>query len=203
MIISRVYHSVQELEKRRSYIVSDFYDRYGLLPGKRSAKWNALVEWALASPEEILVGVSESTETPNIVSRLENLPTIRKLDLTGSAITSADVKKLANLSKVEQLMLSGTRIDDSASQSLATLTKLRTLDVSKTSISDAALPQIAEIKSLRWINLLQTNVSAKGLEELQSVRPDLEVTWNEGNELTALMPVTVTHSMHGLGSAAG
>jgi len=196
LIVSRVYHSVQELEQQRAYVVSNFHDRYGLLPGNRSGgRWNALLEWALASPVEILVATSQPPQVAGIVSRLEMLPTIRKLNLAGCPITSKDMKRLANLSKVEQLMLCGTAIDDSVLNSLEALTHLRTLDVSQTSISDAALPQIANIKSLQWINLLQTKVSAKGLEELQRVRPDLDVTWTDADELTALMPLSVSHSL--------
>jgi hypothetical protein len=195
LTVSRVYHSVRELEQQRAYVVSNFQDRYGLLPGKRSgAQWQPLLEWALASPIEILAVSSKPPQMTEIVSRLEVLTTVRKLNLAGSAITSQDMKRLTNLSKMEQLMLSETAIDDSVSNSLAALTNLRILDLSGTSISDAALPQIASIKSLRWINLLQTNVSAQGLAELQRVRPDLDVTWGDA-ELTALMPVSISHSM--------
>jgi hypothetical protein len=175
MAIGRVYRDVAWLEREGVQVVSNFHDRYGLFPWQRKQRWQALFEWTFATPDDVVVTYSTREKVHPIVERLATLTTIRRLNLAGSEIGSADLDLLSQLPDLEHLLVGGTMIDDGAMRSANAFSNLKVLDLSETRISDASLSQIAQMESLEWVNLYKTRVSDQGLRQLRRERPKLTI----------------------------
>src|SRR5262249_55626739 len=99
------------------------------------------------------------------LSRLGRLKNLRRLDLSGSLITSAGLKHLSSLDQLQTLILWNCKsLDDSAVAALAALPKLSELDLSFTNVTDQGLPGLSQITHLKRLYLTDTRVTRSGLE---------------------------------------
>jgi hypothetical protein len=122
------------------------------------------------------------------VSKLTKLKKLRRLDLSGSAITAAGVKLLAAFPALERLSLWNVKgIDDSVVAHLEALRSLRSVDLSDTAVGDAALARLATLANLRHLYVSETNVTAEGVAAFRAKHPLCVVSW--GNRPAPRIPL--------------
>ena len=97
---------------------------------------------------------------------LADLPLLKSLDLSDTAVTGKFLTSQANLPRLELLTLNNTRFADTASADLRQLRKLWFLDLRHTPITDAALVEIGQCLSLKYLDLSHTDVSDAGVQHL-------------------------------------
>ena len=106
------------------------------------------------------------------VAKLTQLKKLRRLDLSGSAITPAAVKTLATLPQLERLSLWNAHgIDDSAAAHWEALRALTSLDLSETAVGDATLARLAALPHLRRLYVSETKVTPEGLTAFRTKQP--------------------------------
>ena len=87
-----------------------------------------------------------------------------------SSPTDEDMKKIGQFNDLRRLILTGCAITDAGAAHLKNLTRLRELDLSGTKIGDATLPYLAGMKELQSLNLSGTDISDKGVKLLLGMR---------------------------------
>jgi hypothetical protein len=129
--------------------------------------------------------------------RLEMLPDLQNLDLTGTEVTDAGMVSLAGLVHLRGLNLVGTLVTDAGLVHLRRLTNLgslglpegvtdaglrhfedmtdlRDLDLTRTQVTDAGLVHLNGLKKLRTL-LLSTQITDAGIERLRRTLPGVKV----------------------------
>jgi sugar lactone lactonase YvrE len=128
--------------------------------------------------------------TDDWLTRLEGQDQLRRLEVSGTAVTSAGLVHLKDLKNLEFLNVCLTAVDDRGFEHLAGLTKMRRMTVCSSKItgsgfahlgamtqlesinlhsspaSDAGLEAIGKFKSLRRLEIVHTNVTDAGLKHL-------------------------------------
>jgi sugar lactone lactonase YvrE len=142
-------------------------------------------------------GHKESTPKPladrvndEWLARIADQTELRRLELSGTAVTSAGLVHLKLLRNLERLNLCLTAVDDRGFENLAQLTKMRRMVICSSKItgtgfahlqgmkhiesinlhsapaSDAGLAEIGKLASLRRLEIVHTNVTDAGLAHL-------------------------------------
>jgi Leucine-rich repeat (LRR) protein len=112
------------------------------------------------------------------VAKLANLKRLRRLDLSGSAVTPAGLKSLRALPRLERLSVWNARaLDDSAGAALRELRALTTLDVSNTEVGDGTMRALVTLPGLQHLYLTDTGVTDAGLAEFRRRLPGCTVSW--------------------------
>jgi internalin A len=112
------------------------------------------------------------------VAKLANLKKLRRLDLSGSAVTSAALKTLASFPNLERLSLWNVKgIDDAAAAGFESLKGLSSLDLSNTRIGDRTLKSLASLPSLKRLYISDTAVTPEGAAAFAQQRPTTSVSW--------------------------
>lgn len=88
------------------------------------------------------------------------------LDLSGAAISDADLACVGEISSLTDLDLSGTGIGDEGVRHLAELTQLRLLHLSGTKVTDGGLKHLSGLARLEVLGLRDTRVTDAGLLHL-------------------------------------
>lgn len=107
-------------------------------------------------PNPIWVGLRNPLR-PDILNVVADLPNLRRFELSRSDLTGE------------------TRFAPELFDQFADSRSLHELTLNHVPLNDEHLPHIAAIESLRAVDLVGTQVSAEGLQELQELRPDLEI----------------------------
>ena len=114
------------------------------------------------------------------VAKLARLEKLKRLDLSGAAITSNGLKSLGTLRNLRRLSLWNVKgIDDSAAPYLEALGNLTSLDLSNTSIGDATLGRLAALPDLQRLYVNETNVTPEGLAAFRAKHPASTVSFGE------------------------
>jgi Leucine-rich repeat (LRR) protein len=100
---------------------------------------------------------------------LQTIPTLRRLDLSGTAAQPA-FPGLGALVQLEQLRLHYPELDDRAAVELGRLVALRDLDLAGTRISDVGLAHLAALSRLRVLILSGTRITNRGLSALSGLK---------------------------------
>jgi hypothetical protein len=87
------------------------------------------------------------------VAALARMRSLRRLDLTGVAMTNRGAASLSTLKDLEELALTRTQVGDTGLAALAGLQKLRYLEVSETAVTLSGFAEIAKLKALRVVSL--------------------------------------------------
>lgn len=97
---------------------------------------------------------------------LENISTLRKIELTGTNVNGDGLKHLAGQKDLYTLHLGKTPVTDAMMPHLDQLPNLGILSLSETRVTDAGLEQLAASKGLERLFLDGTSVSDAGMEHL-------------------------------------
>ena len=102
-----------------------------------------------------------------------NLTALQELDLEN--IQVSDLGPLAGLVALRELQLGGTQISDIGP--LENLTALEQLSLKSTQVSE--IRPLANLTSLKWLDLRQTRVSVAAVEDLRTLRPALNIVYQD------------------------
>jgi len=121
------------------------------------------------------VKISECNLTDADLAPIEEMTSLKSLNLFRTRITDAGLMRLKGLNHLRTLVLSETEITDAGLAHLADLISLDALDLSNTRITDEGLDRLAGLKNLTWLNLAGTRVTDAGAERLRQQLPGLEI----------------------------
>jgi len=91
---------------------------------------------------------------------------LRRLELSGTAITSAGLVHLKELKKLEVLNVCLTAVDDRGFEHLAGLTRMKRMVVCSSKITGSGFKHLAGMKEIESINLHSSPASDAGLEAI-------------------------------------
>ena len=91
---------------------------------------------------------------------------LRRLELSGTAVTSAGLVFLKDLTNLQYLNLCLTAVSDEGFEHLAHLTRMRRMTVCSSRISGSGFCHLTEMKQLESINLHSSPASDQGLEAI-------------------------------------
>ncbi|MEM8864571.1 MAG: hypothetical protein AAGF31_03390 [Planctomycetota bacterium] len=118
--------------------------------------------------------------TGDDLALLNGLHTVVDVAISEMNLSSDGFKHLASLAKLKRLDVSGTKCTDADIRHLAGLKSLEELVLSDSAVTDASIPTLVKLPNLRWIDLSSTRVTPAGLRRLRRAQPDLHVNewWN-------------------------
>jgi len=138
-------------------------------------KWRAEGTRLAAKPaasrskrEQVLAMVERLRGHVTEALRLPGRP-ITMIDLHRSYVTDSDLELLEDLTTLRSLNLYGTRITDSGLAHLSNLKGLVTLQLNSTAISDGGLGRLQNLKGLAELGLYGTHISDNGLQYLKGM----------------------------------
>ncbi|MBI1375101.1 MAG: hypothetical protein GC159_20475 [Phycisphaera sp.] len=102
-------------------------------------------------------------------------PDVTSLDLSGSAVTDAQLGDVATHSTIKSLNLSGTGITDQGLSHLSGMTQLDYLDLRGTQITDAGVAQLQTLTNLSYLMLANTAVTPKTAYRLKGAIPNTNI----------------------------
>jgi len=112
------------------------------------------------------------------LAKLTKLKKLRRLDVSGAALTPGGLRVLESLPQLERLSLwACAALDDSAAEALAAIPGLANLDVSYTKIGDAGLKRLSSLPRLKYLYLTETKVSPDAAAAFQKGKPGVFVSW--------------------------
>lgn len=118
--------------------------------------------------------------TDDWLKRLAGQDRLRRLELSGTAVTSAGLVHLKGLKDLEVLNVCLTAVDDRGFEHLAGLTKLRRLVVCSSKVTGSGFRHLRGLTQLESINLHSSPASDEGLEAI--------------GQLTSLRRLEVVHT---------
>jgi hypothetical protein len=89
-----------------------------------------------------------------------------------SKLTDTDWAKLEQLPSIESLDLSGSDVTDDDLIHLKGFSQLRGLWLVRTKVTDAGLVHLKGLTNLRWMSVNGTGITAAGLEEFHTALPN-------------------------------
>ena len=98
--------------------------------------------------------------------RVENVPALTYLDLTGSSVDDSMLRDVGQLTSLQAALLGDTDITDTTLSRLSDLQHLDQLDLENTAITDDGLAALSPQLQLTVLNLTGTNISDRGLRHL-------------------------------------
>ncbi len=104
--------------------------------------------------------------TDDWLKRLAGQDHLRRLELSGTAITSAGLVHLKDLKDLERLNICLTAVDDRGFEHLAGLTKMRRMVICASKITGSGFQHLQGMKQLESINLHSAPASDAGLEAI-------------------------------------
>jgi HEAT repeat protein len=129
-------------------------------------KLGGQVELAPKSRDLVAVNLAGAAIDGELLQRLAEIPTIRRLDLTGAELQTDDYRALSRLASLQVLSLERTNISEN-DLPLANL-QLTTLSLSGTAVGNTGLSRLSALPGLANLDVAQTVVTAEGLESLPS-----------------------------------
>jgi Leucine-rich repeat (LRR) protein len=114
---------------------------------------------------------------------LQDLPNLRKLNLSSTKITSRSADSLCRFKSLTELILDDTVIKDQSLIKISSLAKLETLSLSFTQVTSRGLSKIRSLKNLKRLRLNSTNVSNAGIDFLVKLTK-LEELWLRSTRVT-------------------
>jgi cephalosporin-C deacetylase-like acetyl esterase len=104
--------------------------------------------------------------TDGWLAKIENQSALRRLELSGTAVTSAGLVHLKGLSKLEWLNVCLTAVDDRGFENLAALSRMKRMVVCSSKVTGTGFQHCRAMKQLESINLHSSPASDAGLEAI-------------------------------------
>jgi len=108
--------------------------------------------------------------TDDFLQKLQGQDQLRRLELSGTAITSAGLVHLKELKHLERLNLCLTAVDDSGFEHLAGLMNMRRMTICASQITGSGFEHLGGMKHLESINLHSAPASDAGLAAIGKLR---------------------------------
>ncbi len=125
---------------------------------------------AQCSDEFGILDLRKEEITDDIISQIQNDPTVRFLLLEGSTIDDGGLKKLGKLPALDSLALSNTKVTNDGIQSLVrSCPGLRSLKLAHTSIGDTAVAAISTMPHLQELDLSSTAITDQAFQSLNTM----------------------------------
>ncbi len=113
---------------------------------------------------------SNSLATDDFMSRLAQVPSLRRLYLHDANLTASGVRHLCAITTLEELWLTHVPVGDEIMKDVVRLTALKRLVIAITNITDASLIQLKQMPSLTSVDVSGTTVTDNGLRELANLQ---------------------------------
>lgn len=147
-----------------------------LEPGQSLEIWwhHALTEecaaaWRRANvPIKLSLNLNGSIDDASL-KVLGNIPHLREINLTSTAISDDGLRHLAPLTELESLILISTRVRGTSFQYLENLKSLRELTLTSSEFSDEGMERIGTMTSLEELRLDDTAVTDQGMPYLEKL----------------------------------
>ncbi|MBA4188206.1 MAG: hypothetical protein C0467_09345 [Planctomycetaceae bacterium] len=107
--------------------------------------------------------------TDDWLKRLAGQDQLRRLELSGTAVTSAGLIHLKELKNLEILSVCLTAVDDSGFEHLAGLTKMRRMSVCSSKVTGSGFKHLHGMTQIESINLHSSPASDAGLEAISKL----------------------------------
>ena len=104
--------------------------------------------------------------TDDWLKHVENQKDLKRLELSGTAVTSAGLVHLKDLPNLEWLNVCLTAVDDAGFENLAASTKMRRMTICASKITGSGFKHLAGMKQIESINLHSAPASDAGLEAI-------------------------------------
>ncbi len=130
-----------------------------------------LKQWSLTE-----LDLQEAQISDPQMEAIQDIPTLRALNLNVNPISDEGVRRLLKLTELEKLGLYQTQVTDEACVLLSQLPKLKDVALHDTKITDAGLDSLAKLKNLQQLNLRDCkNITAEGVRKLQAALPNCKI----------------------------
>ncbi len=113
---------------------------------------------------------TNSLATDDFMSRLAQVPNVRRLYLHDAKLTAIGVRHLCAIPTLEELWLTHVPVGDEIMKDVVRLPALKRLVIALTNISDASLNYLKQMPQLTFLDVSGTTVSDSGLRELSNLR---------------------------------
>lgn len=129
-----------------------------------------------------------------ILKELSRHPSLRRLLISNTQLSSDDLQALRHLTSLEELSLSGCTLEPPGLEALSGMTNLESLDLSDVEVTDADLKHIASLPHMKTLLLTGTLVTDAGLPELKKLKTlrNLDLTRTSVSEETSKKLVDTT-----------
>lgn len=128
-----------------------------------------------AETGSIMVNLSQTQLTPQLVIALAGVEELQQLDLAGTNIRNADLATIAQIESLRLLILADTNVSDEGISKLVALPHLEYLVLNGSQVSDAVLDSVRKIRTLRGLSLLDTAITTAAVDRLKQSHPDCRV----------------------------
>lgn len=105
----------------------------------------------------------EDRVTDDWLKRLEGQTHLKRLELSGTAVTSSGLRHLKDLTELERLNLCLTAVDDRGFEHLAGMTRMKRMTICSSRITGTGFQHLTAMKELESINLHSSPASDAGL----------------------------------------
>lgn len=109
---------------------------------------------------------TDNTFSNEALTYLENIKSLKDLDLGWLPVTDDGLSHLSGLTSLEVLSIFQSKITDAGLVHLKSMPSLKKLQLGGTRVTDAGLAHLKEIKSLKSLDLPGDNMTADGLASL-------------------------------------
>ena len=107
--------------------------------------------------------------TDDWLQRLADQDQLRRLELSGTPVTSAGLIHLKNLTNMERFNVCLTAVDDRGFEHLAGMTKMRRMVICASKITGSGFKHLQGMKQIESINLHSAPASDEGLEAISKL----------------------------------
>ena len=109
---------------------------------------------------------------------MSGAPNLEDVDLYAAKnFTGNGLKALATLPKLKKLRLTATSVTDADVPILTQFLALRELELMCTKITDEAIDDLSKLRNLQKLRIAYTEMSEEGAAKLQGLLPMVEVFW--------------------------
>lgn len=106
-------------------------------------------------------------EADTLLSRLDELPSLEELRLSGASLNDQQLTALEKLTFLRQLNLGSCQLTDDRMRFLNGFTNLTKLSIAHCPVTDRGLGSLSEMSNLEQLELINTKVQGAGFSELE------------------------------------
>ncbi|MCE5230877.1 M48 family metalloprotease [bacterium] len=109
------------------------------------------------------------------LGHIAKLPALKRLSISGTAITDKGVDSIAGLTSLEHVDLNETSITDAAITRLSRMPSLREIGFDNANVTNAALDALSRMKSLKTVTMHDTLITSEAVASFRQAHPECAV----------------------------